>query len=236
MTKFILVITFTLVSLLGASSVARAESNVVGADSKWSQPVSPAQAKGSEGTNAVGADSKWSERVSPAQAKWSEGIRVAIQNNNFNQVNIIAASNPEDQGAIALFLLSQSATYKNNPDMQVKIFKAATPFVGRIPAADVAAADEAITGMLTVAADKDFQVRHPQDASEIFLTALIMSNQPNVVANDPTLHSQVLEAADDFVKKNPSDADKKLLEEVSLAEAGGAPSVTPIGTINPSAN
>lgn len=167
-------------------------------------------------------------------ADWQDGIHAAIQNNNFNQINIIAASHPEAQGAIALYLLEQSQTYKNNPELEVKIFKAATPFVGRLPAADVAAADEIIAGMLTLAADKNFQQRNPQEASAIFLNALVMSSQPNVVANDPTLHSEVLEAADDFVKENPADADKKLLEEVSLAEAGGAPSVTPNGTLNPS--
>ena len=41
-----------------------------------------------------------------------------------------------------------------------------------------------------------------------------MSGQPNVVANDPNLHSEVLEAANDFIKEHPQDADKRLLEMV----------------------
>jgi len=161
-------------------------------------------------------------------------IQVAIKRNDFNRINVIAASHPDQQGAIALFLLQESQKYKNNPDLEVKIFDAATPFVGRIPPANVATADEVITGMLAVAANQDFQKRNPKGASDIFVNALVMSSQPNVVANDPTLHSEVLEAADDFVKKSPADADKRLLDEVNLAEAGGAPTVTPMGTRNPS--
>jgi hypothetical protein len=174
---------------------------------------------------------------SPAfSAAWDNDIQNAIKDRNFNQINIIAASNPESQGDIALFLLQQSQLHADNPELRVKIFDAATPFVGRIPAANVGPADETIASMLTVAANQDFQQNHPHEAADIFRNALIMSGQPNVVADDPNLHAEVLEAADSFLKKNPADVDKKLLEEVSLAEAGGAPEVTPIGVIRPSAD
>jgi hypothetical protein len=165
--------------------------------------------------------------------KWQEPVNEAIKNADYNKINIIAASNPQAQGAIAVYLLQQSQTFKNNPDRQAKVFAAATPFVGRIPAADASQAGEVIAVMLKVAADKDFQKNHPQDAAAIFLNALNMSGQPNVVATDPNLHSEVLEAANDFIKEHPQDADKRLLEEVSLAEAGGAPESTPRGVIQP---
>jgi hypothetical protein len=165
--------------------------------------------------------------------KWQEPVNTAIKNADYNQINIIAASNPQAQGAIAVYLLQQSQNYKANPDREVRIFAAATPFVGRVAPSDAATASDIIGGMLKVAADKDFQKSHPQDAAVIFLNALNMSGQPNVVANDPNLHSEVLEAANDFIKEHPEDADKKLLEEVSLAQAGGAPESTPRGVIQP---
>ena len=171
-----------------------------------------------------------------AAAEWNDQIVSAIKAGNFNQINIIAASHPESQGAIALFLLEQSQEHKNNPELEVKIFNAATPFVGRIQAADAGRAGDIIRAELKFANDPGVQKNNPNAAGDIYLAALRMSNQPNVVAYDPTLHSEVLEAADDFVKTHPQDADKKLLEEVSLAEAGGAPENTPVGVINPSAD
>jgi hypothetical protein len=170
------------------------------------------------------------------EGEWSEQIIGAIKNGNYNQINIIAASHPEAQGAIALFLLNESQKYKNNSDQEVKIFKAATPFVGRIPASDTEQADQIIGAMLKFASDPGVQRNSPRDAGDVFLTAMFMSNQPNMVAYDPNLHSEVLEAADDFVKGHPQDADKKLIDEVSLAQAGGAPESTPRGVINPSSD
>jgi hypothetical protein len=167
-------------------------------------------------------------------ADWRSDLRAAIDGGNFDRVNIIAATHPGAQGDIALLLLKEAQAHASDRAMQIKIFDAATPFVGRIPAANIGPADDMISAMLAVGADPDFQQLHPQQANAILLSALVMSSQPNLVANDPTLHARALEAADDFVKKNPQDADKKLLDEVSLAEAGGAPSITPIGTINPS--
>ena len=131
--------------------------------------------------------------------------------------------------------LQLSQAYHGNPQREVQIFKSATPFVGRIPAADAGRADDIIAAMLKIAADPTFQKNHPREASDIFLSALLMSGQPNIVANDPNLHAEVLEAANDFIKEHPEDADKRLLEQVSLAEAGGAPETTPRGVINPSA-
>jgi hypothetical protein len=168
--------------------------------------------------------------------EWSDRIIGAIRNGNYNQINIIAASHPESQGAIAMFLLKESQAHKNNPDQEVKIFAAATPFVGRIPAADAEQAGDIIRALLKFADDPTVQRNNPRDAGNVFLTALFMSSQPNLVANDPNLHAEVLEAADDFVKTNPQDADKKLLDEISLAQAGGAPEATPRGVINPSSD
>src|SRR5262249_11343706 len=118
---------------------------------------------------------------------------------------------------------------------EVKIFKAATPFVGRISTANAAAAAEIISKKLKIAANEKFQKEHPADASDIFVSALIMSGQPNIVAYDPNLHSEVLVAANDFIKAHPQAANSRLLEEVSLAQAGGAPESAPRGVANPSA-
>jgi hypothetical protein len=166
--------------------------------------------------------------------EWSSQVIGAIDHGNFNQINVIAASHPEAQGEIAMYLLKLSQDRKYSTDQQVKIFTAATPFVGRIPASETSQAGEIIRAQLKFADDPGVQRSKPNDAGTVFLTALLMSSQPNLVANDPTLHSEVLEAADDFVKSHPNDADKKLVEEVSLAQAGGAPETTPVGVINPS--
>jgi len=171
-----------------------------------------------------------------AAAEWNEQIVGAIKNGNFNQINIIAASHPESQGEIALFLLEQSQKYKDNTQLEVKVFTAATPFVGRIPPAEANKAADVVRAMLNYASNPAVQKSDPRDAGNVYLVALRMSSQPNIVAYDPNLHSEVLEAANEFVKSHAEDADKKLLEEIDLAQAGGAPEVTPRGVINPSAD
>jgi len=172
---------------------------------------------------------------SPASGGVTESLNAAIANGNFNQINVIGASHPGEQGAIAVHLLQQSQTFGNQPTREVRVFAAATPFVGRIPPSDAGTASEIIGAMLKLAEDKNFQNAHPREAADIFLNALNMSSQPNIVAYEPNLHAEVLEAANDFIKEHPQDADKRLKEEVSLAEAGGAPETPPKGVINPSA-
>jgi hypothetical protein len=160
-------------------------------------------------------------------------VQTAIANNNYNQINVIGAANPGQQGAIAVYLLQQSQSYGGTPQREARVFAAATPFVGRIPAHDAGTATDIIANIIKIAEDKDFQQKHPREAADIFLSSLNMSAQPNIVAYEPNLHAEVLEAANDFIKEHPQDADKKLLEEVSLAEAGGAPESTPRGVIQP---
>ncbi len=173
--------------------------------------------------------------ASALAADWRNDIQEAVKYSNYNRINVIAASNPDAQGEIALFLLQKAQESKASPDQDVKLFAAATPFVGRIPAADASKASDVVRAHLELAANPDFQKKYPRQAGDIFVHALYMSGQPNIVAYDPTLHAEVLEAANDFIKRSPSDADKKLLEEISLAQAGGAPETTPVGVIEPSA-
>jgi hypothetical protein len=173
--------------------------------------------------------------AAPAPTGWQNDIDAAVKYSNYKQIDVIAASHPEAQGEIAVYLLQQSRSYRNDPEKEVRLFKAATPFVSRINAANVRPASEVIADMTQLASDPTFQSRNPQGAADIYLYALNMSGQPNVVAYDPNLHSEVLEAANDFIKSHPQDSDKKLLDQVSLAQAGGAPETTPRGIINPSA-
>jgi len=147
---------------------------------------------------------------------------------------VIAAKNPGNQGEIALYLLDATKRYGDNPQTAVKIFATAAPFVGQIPPAKSDTVIETVNTMLKIAADPRFQQANPDAASDIYYAALIISSQPDVVAADPTLHSAVLEAADDFLKTVPADSDKRLREEVDLAQAGGAPTTTPRIPINPS--
>lgn len=163
-------------------------------------------------------------------ATWTSALQTAIQQGNFNQINIIAAQNPQSQGDIALYLLQQSQ--QDQGKTKIKLFLAAAPFVGQIGASDAGKADDLILAMLKIASDENFQNGDPKGAAAIFTAALIMSNQPNIVAADPNLHAAVLEEAHKFHEKHPG-TDNNFDEQVSLAEAGGAPTFPPYGTINP---
>jgi hypothetical protein len=163
-----------------------------------------------------------------AVGSWQGSIDAAIKAGNFNQINIIAASNPIQQGAIALYLLQLAQEGNGGLDTQVKTFEAATPFVGQITPVDSSDAANVIAAMLAKASDPAFQKDHPHEAATIFTAALVMSGQPNIVGKDPNLHQEVLTAADDFSKGHPEDVDKRLSEEISLAEAGGAPNNQPL--------
>ena len=159
---------------------------------------------------------------------WQGAINTAIANGNFSQINIIAASNPTAEGDIAAYLLKLVPHYANQPGTDIKIFEAATPFVGLIAQGNSNNAATVIAAMLAKATDPAFQRDNSRGAALIFTAALIMSGQPNIILQDPNLHQEVLTAADDFVKSHPQEADKRLLEEVSLAEAGGAPNNQPL--------
>jgi hypothetical protein len=166
--------------------------------------------------------------VKAAPPAWQGAIDAAIKANNFTQINVIAASNPTAGGEIGLYLLKLSQNAGNGPGVDAKIFEAAAPFAGLIPPGDAAEAASIITAMLGEASNPTFQKDHSHEAAAIFAAALVMSGQPNIVVQDPNLHQEVLTAADDFLKSHPDDADKRLTDEVSLAEAGGAPNNQPL--------
>ena len=199
------------------------------ADQRLSTPPATAQNNGMTANGPSGADKRMYQPVA-----WSGSIDTAVRKGDYNEINVIAAKNPAQQGDIALYLLDTSKKYGGNTTPGIKTFAAAAPFAGQIPPAKSDTVVESVNAMLKIAADPTFQKANPDGAADIFYAALIMSSQPGVVAADPTLHSAVLEAADEFLKTIPADSDKRLREEVDLAQAGGAPTTTPRTPINPS--
>jgi len=199
------------------------------ADTRLSAPPAMAQDNGMTVNGPSGADKRMYQPVS-----WSGSIDTAVRKGDYNEINVIAAKNPAQQGDIALYLLDTSKKYGGNTTPGIKTFVASAPFVGQIPPAKSDTVIESVNAMLKIAADPKFQQANPDGAADIFYAALIMSSQPGVVAADPTLHFAVLEAADDFLKTIPADSDKLLREEVDLAQAGGAPTTTPRTPVNPS--
>lgn len=168
-------------------------------------------------------------------ATWTSEVQAAIQSGNFEQINVIGAKNPAAAGEIAMYLLQQSQDKALSPQVRVKIFNAAAPFVGQIPPKDTPAVGKIISAMLDLAKDPAFRKNNPAAASDIYAAALNMSSQPNIIVGNPNLHNIVLADADDYIDDNAAYVDKRLQEQVSLAlQVGAPPPLGPRSTINPS--
>lgn len=168
---------------------------------------------------------------------WMTDLREALTNGNFTEINVIAANNPGAQNDIAMFLLREGQNnLATRPDVAIKLFTAAVPFASQIKLPSAREAGNIISTFLALARDPAFQRRNPQGASEIFTSALAMSTEPNLVVANPNLHNAALADARDFMGDNPSDANKVLADQVSLAlQVGSPPPIGPHGVINPSA-
>lgn len=161
----------------------------------------------------------------------TDQIQAAINAGNYDQIGTIAAANAGAQGEIAMFLLDQAlAKISSNPSQAAQIFAAAGPYVSQIPAGESGSAATKINSIVSAASGAGFQSSNPGAASDIFTAALLMTNQPNILAANPNLHAGVLSAANTFVQNNPQGANDGLKNAVQLAEtAGSAPGTGPVG-------
>lgn len=164
--------------------------------------------------------------ISPAfAASVTEQIQAAVKSGNFEQINVIAAKNPEDQGDIAMYLLQQSQNSALSEDVRIKLFTSAAPFGSQIPVDDSQQAASLIGDMLN---------QLPPDhkkASGVIAAALGLSDQPNILTGNPQVHEKALALADEYV----ADGDKALQDQVDLAlQVGLNPPVGPRGIIVPS--
>lgn len=175
--------------------------------------------------------------VSPVHAAaWTDAIQNAIKSGDYAQIDVIGAKYPEAQGEIAMYLLQQSQNPALSQDARIKLFVAATPYVGQVPPADAGKAAAIIQAMVNLANNPAFRKSNPHDTAEIFAAAVSMTSQPNIVAQDPNFRNLVLANADDFLGDAPADVIKKLQEQVSLAlQIGTPPPLGPRGTLLPSA-
>lgn len=166
--------------------------------------------------------------ISPASAAtWTAAVNAAIASGNYDSINQIVASNPGDTGAIAAFLLQTAQNDAGaKPGVAVQLLNVATPLAGQIPAPDAGAAVGNIESLLKLANDPGFQKADPKGAAAIFSDALNLSSLPNITAADPKLHGIVVADAGDFLAANP-DLDKKLHDDVNLAQGGDLNGVNP---------
>lgn len=159
-------------------------------------------------------------------------VQAAINSGNFQQIDVIAAKNPEDQGDIAMYLLQQSQNSSLSQSTRIKLFEAAAPFGNQIPTEDANQAAALIAAMLNLSGDPNFQKDHPKEAAGIIAAALSLSDQPNILSSNQGLHNVALAQANDL----PGGADDQALkDQVDLAyQIGLSPPIGPRGIINPS--
>ncbi len=169
-------------------------------------------------------------------ADWKSDTQAAITSGNLAEINVIAANNPSAQGAIAMMLLKQAQSQVNTrPADAIKMFNAAALFASQISLSDGPAAGNVVNTMLVLASGADFQKKNARDAGDIFKAALAISDEPNIIVTNPTLHNRVLANATDFMNDNPF-VDSGVKEQVNLAlQIGSPPPLGPHGVINPSA-
>jgi hypothetical protein len=157
-------------------------------------------------------------------ASWTAALQAAINSGNIGQINSIAAANPGDQGAIALFLLQQAqAKLPTNASLAAKIFQAASPFVSQITGPDANTAANILQDIVNTAKESNFQQANCQGALTVLGAAINMSSLPNIVAANPNLHNITLAAANDSIHSNPQCDTKELEDQVSLAQQPFAP-------------
>lgn len=164
---------------------------------------------------------------SASAATWTAAVNAAIASGNYDSINQIVASNPGSTGDIASFLLQTAQNDAGtNPGVAVQLLNVATPLAGQIPPAGGGAAVGNIQAMLALANNPDFQKNDPKGAAAIFSDALNLASLPNITAADPQLHGIVVADAGDFLSKHP-DLDKKLHDDVNLAQGGDLNGVNP---------
>jgi opacity protein-like surface antigen len=158
-------------------------------------------------------------------------VQAAVQSGNYEQIDVIAAKNPEDQGDIAMYLLQQSQNSALSEQVRIKLFTAAAPFGSQIPTEDATEAATLISNMLTLSGNPNFQKDHPKEAANIIATALSLSNQPNILASNEGVHNEALAQANDL----PAGfQDAGLQDQVDLAlQVGLSPPLGPRGIIAP---
>ncbi len=167
----------------------------------------------------------------------TDSIQAAIAAGNFEKINQIAAANPAAQGEIAMYLLQQAqAKIATNPTLAAKIFAAAAPFVGQIPAKQSAQAAQIIASVVGTASGKGFGAASPCPAGDILAAAIGMTAQPNISSQNASLHGQTLANANGLLEQSPQCAGSTLQSVVSLAQTPGvAPTIFNIGAHAPSA-
>ncbi len=157
-------------------------------------------------------------------ASWTAALQAAVNSGNVGQINSIAAANPGDQAAIALFLLEQAeAKLPHNPSLAAKIFQAASPFLSQVQGADAKKAANILQDIVNTAKESNFQQANCQGALTILGAAINMSSLPNIEAANPNLHNLTLAAANDSIHNNPQCDTKELENQVSLAQNPNPP-------------
>lgn len=157
-------------------------------------------------------------------APWTAALQAAVNSGNTSQINSIAAANPGDQGAIALFLLQQAqAKLPTDVALAAKIFQAASPFVSQISGTDATTAANILQDIVNTTKESNFQQANCQGALTILGAAINMSSLPNIVAANPNLHNITLAAANDSIHSNPQCDTKELEDQVSLVQQPFAP-------------
>lgn len=166
----------------------------------------------------------------------TDSVQAAIAAGNFEKVNQIAAANPTAQGEIAMYLLQQAqAKITTNPALAAKIFTAAGPLVGQIPEKQSAQAAQLIASIVGTANGKGFQTASPCPASDIFAAALGMTNQPNILSQNASLHGQTVADASGLNAQNPQCDGSKLAAQLAVFQGATTPTTFNLGAHAPSA-
>lgn len=157
--------------------------------------------------------------TSPAiAASWTTSVNAAIASNNLGLIDRIVASNPDQAGPIASYLLQQAHNHTNDrPGLSVDLFKHAVPLASQIAPADVSTASANVRSLLLLAKNEDFQEEHKGGAASIYASALSFTSLPNIADHDPALRRTVLAESGDYMAANP-DEDKDLRDTVLLAQ------------------
>ncbi|MDR3450377.1 MAG: hypothetical protein P4M15_11650 [Alphaproteobacteria bacterium] len=173
-----------------------------------------------------------------ARADWSSDLQAAINSNNFAEINVIAANNPNDQGGIALALLTAAKNDVGSHDgTAIKLFTLATPFADQLSPSQALPASTAIVALVGLAGNPELQHKDPKGAHQVFTAALTMSSDSPIATVRPGLHNFVVAAAEDFGDKYAqNDPDKKDLDDhINLAlQVGSPPPLGPHGVLTPS--
>lgn len=170
-------------------------------------------------------------------AGWQEEVVQAVNNGNFSEIDVTAATYPEQQGPLALFLLQEAHDkLDSNPALASQLFAIAATYVSQISSEKTASIKSVIQVFFDRARNSQFQSSHAQEAGDIFAALIYMAQQNNIAALLPEFQDQVLADAKDYLANYPQAPDR-LRKIVSLAQSqsGGAPTIGVLGASIPSA-